>query len=99
MVLFIPLFIVRQLANNSFGITNRTFGHEVHPKVDKFLKEYNSIEGDKVSHGLGTYVLITLLALLALFAKKLRMRATGWHKKVERPNMRFSSFDKKYRDS
>lgn len=73
-----------------------TFGNDVDPKMEKFMS-YHDIERGNVSHGFGAYVLITLIMLLALFAKKHRIRATGRHKKVETSS--FERFPKKYRDS
>jgi len=76
-----------------------TFGNELDPKMEKMLEyKYKESGRSNVSHGLWTYVLITIVMLLALFAKKYRIRSTGWHKKVEA-----SSFDRlpggKYRDA
>lgn len=65
--------------------------------MEKFL-EYNDIERKSVGHGLGAYVMISLMMLLTLVAKKQRIRATGRHKKVEAETLT-QRFPKKYRDS
>ena len=71
---------------------HRTFG-EAHPQMDQLL-EFDR-QRSNASYGIGTYMLITLVLLLALITKRLRIKATGRHKKTE------SSFSrsKKYRDS
>jgi len=72
-----------------------TFGHEVDPKLDKFL-EHTSIERSNLSFG--AYTLISLIMLLALVIKKRRIRATtGWHKKVDASSV--DRFPEKHRDS
>ena len=76
---------------------NRTFGLEVDPKMQKLL-EHKDIERRNVSHGIGKYILMTLVLLLALAAKRLRIRASGRHKKIELTSFG-GSFSKKYRDS
>jgi len=75
-----------------------TFGSEasLDPKMEKFLK-HTDIERGNVSYGLGVYIFAVLLALLALFAKKYRIRATGRHKKDE--SLPVERFPRKYRDS
>ena len=65
---------------------HRTFG-EVHPQMDQLL-EFDR-QRSNTSYGIGTYLMITLVLLLALVSKRLRIKATGRHK--------FST--KKYRDS
>ena len=85
-----------------------TFGVEetLDPKMEKLL-EYNDIEKKKVSHGLSAYVLVSLIALLGLFARRQRIKVTGRHKKKDEsetaPFVTRSSFDTnrrtKYRDS
>ena len=65
--------------------------------MEKFL-EYNDIGRSNVSHGLGTYFILALMMLMGVYAKKWRMRATGYHKKVEEAPLT-GSFSKKYRDA
>ena len=79
-----------------FSFDCRTFGEAVDPKMEAFLK-YNDLGRGRVSHGLGTYLFLTLLVLLTLLAKKLRIRVTGRHKKNETDS--FPRFPNKYRDS
>jgi hypothetical protein len=92
------LFEPYQKAN--FMIDNRTFGHEVHPKVDQFL-EYNAVERDS---GQFKWVYFLMLAFVILvmarltLAKKLRVRVTGRHKKDD--TLSFGRFPRnKFRDS
>ena len=76
----------------SMHYIHRTFG-EVHPQMDQLL-EFDR-QRSNASYGIGTYLMLTLVLLLALISKRLRIKATGRHKKTE------SSFSrsKKYRDS
>ncbi|KAL7550592.1 hypothetical protein ACHAWF_013812 [Thalassiosira exigua] len=75
-----------------------TFGHVVDAKVDQLLD--HGIERGNVSFGLGTYAFVTVIMLIALYAKKHRLRVTGRHKKVE-ADAGPSPFGRtpKYRDS
>ena len=75
----------------SMHYTHRTFG-EVHPQMDQLL-EFDR-QSSNASYGIGTYLMITLVLLAALVTKRLRIKATGRHKKTES-----FSRSKKYRDS
>ncbi|KAL9180109.1 hypothetical protein ACHAXT_008079 [Thalassiosira profunda] len=71
-----------------------TFGHKMDPKLDKLLDYHDVDVRQTTSHGLGAYVLITLILLLAFVAKR--------HKKVEvyARNVKFGfGGGSKYRDS
>jgi len=88
------------LITYQFACHQRTFGHEINKKMEKFL-EYNDHERKSVGHGLGAYVMLSLILLLTLVAKKQRIRLTGRHKKKDEATtpLTSSGFSKKYRDS
>jgi hypothetical protein len=76
-------------------IDNRTFGLEVHPKVDEFL-EYNAVERNSGQFK-WVYYFMLVFVFLAL-SKKLRVRVTGRHKKDD--TLSLDRFPRnKFRDS
>jgi hypothetical protein len=92
------LFEPYQEAN--FIIDNRTFGLEVHPKVDQFL-EYNAVERDSGQFKWVYYLMLAFVFLVMarfILARKLRVMVTGRHKKDD--TLSFGRFPRnKFRDS
>ena len=74
-----------------------SFGHTlVHPKMEQLLGYNDRGSSSSSSSGIWKLFLVTFLLLLFLGAKKLRMKITGRHKKLDISSFRSS---KKYRDS
>lgn len=74
-----------------------TFGHDVHKKVDQFL-EYNAVGRNSSQFKWVHFLLIAFVLLVIASAKKLRVRASGRHKKDD--TFSFDRFPRnKYRDS
>ncbi len=92
------LFEPYQEAN--FIIDDRTFGLEVHPKVDQFL-EYNAVERDSGQFKWVYYLMLAFVFLVMarfILARKLRVMVTGRHKKDD--TLSFGRFPRnKFRDS
>jgi len=71
------------LASKDDGSVHVNNSPQIDPEMNTFLLKYHNLQHSRVTRGFGTLSVITLLLLFALLGKKLRMRATGWHKRDE----------------